>query len=334
MFHNIVVAVDGSANAEQALIHAIDLSEASHGLLTLFTAALEPPALAYWASAGLADVIDAAEAQAARIAWQARGRVPDHVPVTCVVANEPVRQALIRQIAIGRHDLVVVGSRRYGALSSVVRGSVSDYIIHHSPVPVLVVQAESSPRRSGARVDAAAAEALPPGHESTRRVERRFPQTACSWCMTPVVRLHGLHVVRGVLAWPEEGTSWVRSQFEVSEAIHVRRRARGENRAVVWQGSGHPRTEPIADRCPNPIRASRSDRHTCVGRPRGTSASWGQRGLPGRVVADTVSSARVERFDLVFASGPGAVMLLDDPGVTVRYEGPVPPKLRAQSDRV
>jgi nucleotide-binding universal stress UspA family protein len=85
----------------------------------------------------LADVNEAAEPQAARIARQARESVPDHAPMTCVVANEPVRQALIRRITIGQRDLVVVGSRGHGAVNSAVLGSVSDYMLHRSPVPVL-----------------------------------------------------------------------------------------------------------------------------------------------------------------------------------------------------
>ena len=143
MFHNIVVAVDGSTSAERALCHAIDLSEAGRGRVTLFTAAVEPTALAYWAPAGLSDAIEAAEAQAARIASQARERVPDHVPVTCVVTNGPIRQALMRQITAGGHDLVVVGSRGHGSVNAAVLGSVSDNILHHSPVPVLVVHASA-----------------------------------------------------------------------------------------------------------------------------------------------------------------------------------------------
>ncbi len=46
MFHNIVIAVDGSANAEQALMQAIDLSGRATACSRSFTAALEPPALA------------------------------------------------------------------------------------------------------------------------------------------------------------------------------------------------------------------------------------------------------------------------------------------------
>ena len=51
MFHNILVAVDGSPDAEQALTQAIDLAESEHARLTLITAVCQLPATAYGAPA-------------------------------------------------------------------------------------------------------------------------------------------------------------------------------------------------------------------------------------------------------------------------------------------
>ena len=70
--------------------------------------------------------------------------MPDSVSLSTVLSGDPVRQALLRQIAEGGHDLVVMGSRGRGAVGSILLGSVSHYILNHSPVPVLVVHGDPS----------------------------------------------------------------------------------------------------------------------------------------------------------------------------------------------
>jgi hypothetical protein len=64
--------------------------------------------------------------------------------VTSVMSSEPARPALLRALEQGQYDLLVMGSRGRGAVRSVLLGSVSHYVLHHSPVPVLIVHAESS----------------------------------------------------------------------------------------------------------------------------------------------------------------------------------------------
>ena len=146
MFHHILVAVDGSPDSDRALVQAIDLAESEHARLTLFSAVLAPPAAAY---AGLSAGVTAtlardAEAETETMLRTAVERVPDHVSVSTVLSHGPVRPALLRQIKTGDHDLLIMGSRGRGAVRSVLLGSVSHYVLHHSPVPVLIVHAESS----------------------------------------------------------------------------------------------------------------------------------------------------------------------------------------------
>jgi nucleotide-binding universal stress UspA family protein len=144
MFRNILVAIDGSPDSDQALTQAIDLAESEHSRLTLFSAVVIPPATAYVGVSGqvVANLSRDAEAETEAIMRTAAEMVPDQVSLNTVLSSEPVRQALVHQIKTGAHDLVVMGSRGRGAVRSVLLGSVSHYVLHHGPIPVLIVHAD------------------------------------------------------------------------------------------------------------------------------------------------------------------------------------------------
>ena len=145
MFHNILVAVDGSADADEALAQAIDLAESEHTRLTLMTGVAElSPTVYLLAGEETGHLIENARAQAEVILRQARDRVPDDLPVTTVLTDQPIRTELMRRIKQGHHDLIVMGSRGRGAVRAALLGSASHYVLNHSPVPVLVVHADRS----------------------------------------------------------------------------------------------------------------------------------------------------------------------------------------------
>jgi nucleotide-binding universal stress UspA family protein len=151
MFHDILVALDGSPEAELALTEAIDLAESERTRLTLFTAVSQLPATAYLAAGEeVGKLVEDARADAEAILRRARERVPDAISVTAVLSERPIRVALMSQIADGVHDLVVVGSRGRGAIRAALLGSTSHHVLHHSPVPVLIVHAERSKERTTA----------------------------------------------------------------------------------------------------------------------------------------------------------------------------------------
>ena len=154
MFRSILVAVDGSPDADEALAQAIDLAESEHTRLTLITAPAQIPSTAYLTPANDLVADTATEAQA--ILSRARDRVPDDLPVTTILTDQPIRAALIHQIEAGHHDLVAMGSRGRGAVRSALLGSVSHYLLNHSPVPVLIVHADHS-RQDVASLETAAA---------------------------------------------------------------------------------------------------------------------------------------------------------------------------------
>jgi nucleotide-binding universal stress UspA family protein len=145
VFKSILVAVDGSPDAEEALTQAIDLAESERARLTLITGVSQLPTTAYLAAGeGTAEFLANARAEAEATLRRARERVLEGIQVTEVLSEAPIRGALIRQIRDGRHDLVVMGSRGRGAVRAALLGSVSHYVLHHSSAPVLIVHADCS----------------------------------------------------------------------------------------------------------------------------------------------------------------------------------------------
>jgi nucleotide-binding universal stress UspA family protein len=163
MFHRVLVAIDGSPDADGALTEAIDLAASERARLTLFSAVVVPSAAAYVGAGGGVAVTLArnAEADTQAILLAAVARIPDDVSVSVVLSRDPVRTAIIRQIEATGHDLVVMGSRGRGALRSALLGSVSHYVLHHSPAPVLIVHAERERKHASAD--------LPPEEERSDR---------------------------------------------------------------------------------------------------------------------------------------------------------------------
>jgi nucleotide-binding universal stress UspA family protein len=144
MFRNILVAVDGSRHSERALAEAIDIAECSNGRLTILTAVSKAPAWVNTPATAAASepLAQQLEVEASSALGTAVDRVPETLPVTKVLTHDPIRPALMHQIEAGQHDLLVMGSRGRGAISSSLLGSVSHHALHHSPIPVLIVHAD------------------------------------------------------------------------------------------------------------------------------------------------------------------------------------------------
>lgn len=166
MFRNVLVAVDGSPDSDQALMQAIDLAECEHARLTIFSAFVAPTAVTYAGVSGdvVAKLTRDAETEIEAVLRAAVERVPDQVSVSTVLSSGPVRPTLLAQIETGAHDLLVMGSRGRGGVRSVLLGSVSHYALHHSPVPVLIVHAEPELQSIDMTV---------PAHEATVREAAR-----------------------------------------------------------------------------------------------------------------------------------------------------------------
>jgi nucleotide-binding universal stress UspA family protein len=145
VFRNVLVGVDGSPSAEQALDEAIDIARASAGRIGLLGVARTP---SHWiALTPLALPVSRSElaaeldAEACRHVDEAERIVPADVPVTKLMAHGDPGQALLSHARAGRWDLVVVGHRMSRDRRRLRRG-VGDWLLRRSPVPVLVIRSE------------------------------------------------------------------------------------------------------------------------------------------------------------------------------------------------
>ena len=145
MFLNILVAIDDSPAAQQALEQAVDLARSGNAKLTLITVA--PPLSSYVTLAGVSAETMQGELDrwAEGILEEAARSVPDDVIAHTVQRSGPAGPEIVRELARGGYDLIVLGTRGRGRAQEGLLGSVNGYVHFHARVPLLSVPDLSSP---------------------------------------------------------------------------------------------------------------------------------------------------------------------------------------------
>ncbi len=135
-YHHILVALDGSADAEAALGHAVSLARDQHARLTLVTVAPLPNQAVGVGAAAPPDLHDVH----AKILREAAESLPGDVGVTTRIERGDPAEAILRVAAEDRHDLVVMGSHGHSRVHRALIGSVSEKVLRSSTVPVLLMR--------------------------------------------------------------------------------------------------------------------------------------------------------------------------------------------------
>lgn len=138
----IVAAVDFSPLSSAVIQHAATLASAfSAPVLLLHAAAPDPDFVGY--EVGPQNVRDArAETlrhehrELQRLAEELRGR---GLTAEALLVEGPTVDTILSVASTNGADLLVVGSHGHGAVARAFLGSVSTGIVHHSPIPVLVI---------------------------------------------------------------------------------------------------------------------------------------------------------------------------------------------------
>ena len=135
--HNIIVGTDGSENSRKAIDWAVEHAHSGDSITLVH--AWHP--YVYGAEMMMAyDVDDSAARvmldkmfETSEPKAKARG-----ITLKKTLIHGDARDALKLKDA----DFIVIGARGRGALTGMLLGSVADYVVHHSSIPVVVVPAK------------------------------------------------------------------------------------------------------------------------------------------------------------------------------------------------
>ena len=136
---HIVVGVDGSTGASQALEWAVDEAALDGARLTAVMAWSRPVIYGAYAEVAVPFDENIREAAAASL-HNAVAKVADGADIDQRIAEGPAAAVLAQ--AAQDADLLVVGSRGSGGFASLLLGSVALACAHHSSVPVAVVRGQ------------------------------------------------------------------------------------------------------------------------------------------------------------------------------------------------
>ncbi|HET7443686.1 MAG TPA: universal stress protein [Solirubrobacterales bacterium] len=135
-YHRILVAIDGSSDAEAALHHAVTLARDQNALVTLLTVA-PPPATPIGVGASAPpDMLDFHT----KLLREATDSIPDDVGVTTRLERGNPAETILNIAREGEHDLVVMGSHGHSRVHRALLGSVSEKVLKASNVPVLLMR--------------------------------------------------------------------------------------------------------------------------------------------------------------------------------------------------
>ena len=145
----ILLATDGSADAELALSTAVDLANSTNSELHIVTVAPGTPDPAYAThEAGLRyetydEAVQAIRDDAQRILDEQVNKVESaggHLAETHLRTEERRDQAIVNLAGEIGAGLIVMGSRGLGGLRRALMGSVSDSVVRHANCPVMIVR--------------------------------------------------------------------------------------------------------------------------------------------------------------------------------------------------
>jgi nucleotide-binding universal stress UspA family protein len=144
MFNNILVAYDGSPSSRAAVQQALELAKADNAHVTVLSVAPSVAPLAGLSGVSVGELDSELQQWAGRTAREAASTAPSELNVHTVTRSGHIGEEIVAEIESGGYDLVVLGSRGHGRLTSELFGSANGYVHFHSRIPLLSISGEES----------------------------------------------------------------------------------------------------------------------------------------------------------------------------------------------
>ena len=140
----ILAPVDGSENSQRALAYAAYLAKqcgASLSVLHVVNLTATVSSIHQIGGGYVPDsVLNNIQEAGRSILEDALKQLPPGIEATVHLEIGSPTISVVSFCTDHKYDLVVMGSRGLGTLGQLVLGSISNYVLHHAPCPVMVVK--------------------------------------------------------------------------------------------------------------------------------------------------------------------------------------------------
>jgi nucleotide-binding universal stress UspA family protein len=146
LYKKILVALDGSKHANNALLAAIDLAEKYSSrlvLLTVFNPVYIKKDMVIQTPQDTREFVEAQRPFHEKVlveALEKSKKINPKLKVATKMEMGKPAEKIIETAKNGKFDIIVIGSRGLGGIKQLLLGSVSDKVADEAPCPVLIVK--------------------------------------------------------------------------------------------------------------------------------------------------------------------------------------------------
>ena len=147
-YKKVLVCLDGSALAEAALPHARALASEEDSEILLLRISVNPAAEFSFSDPGIADnIIQEMEAETLTYMQSVRGRLQKAgFRTNFLIQQGPVAESILRMASQSQADVIVMSTHGRSGAKRWLLGSVTDRVVTHSDIPVMVVRPGNIPQ--------------------------------------------------------------------------------------------------------------------------------------------------------------------------------------------